>query len=322
MISEEEEGRKSEYRYDLLNRQIYVRTPDGREQENLYDGEGLRAGLAENGKRTTFLYHDGEIFTECDGESAPIRRYVIGLGLSHIQAEDGTYHAYHQDEQGSTAYITGQGRTPENIYQYDAFGNLTEQKADITNRILYTGQQYDQETGQYYLRARYYNPVVGRFLQEDTYRGDGLNLYAYCANNPVVYFDPSGHKGLYPDKNPNQKDTPGNGIVDVHTGVGYDAGDTPVRIGGEWSENDMKQALLGHSPNGLGNPDIHHGGQMPGGAKHEILPAEHRNNLALHPNAHNQGVTPEMRMEDRKLHWWYRAREQGADELLPDWIYD
>ncbi len=58
---------------------------------------------------------------------------------------------------------------------------------------MYTAQQYDQETGQYYLRARYYNPVVGRFLQEDTYRGDGLNLYAYCANNLVSYYDPSGH---------------------------------------------------------------------------------------------------------------------------------
>lgn len=39
--------------------------------------------------------------------------------------------------------------------------------------------------------------MVGRFLQEDTYRGDGLNLYAYCANNPVSYFDPSGHKAQY-----------------------------------------------------------------------------------------------------------------------------
>jgi len=48
-------------------------------------------------------------------------------------------------------------------------------------------------TGQYYLRARYYNPVIGRFLQEDTYYGDGLNLYAYCRNNPVRYYDPSGH---------------------------------------------------------------------------------------------------------------------------------
>ena len=43
---------------------------------------------------------------------------------------------------------------------------------------------------QYYLRARYYNPMIGRFMQEDTYRGDGLNLYAYCANNPVMYYDP------------------------------------------------------------------------------------------------------------------------------------
>ncbi len=70
-----------------------------------------------------------------------------------------------------------QGRENENIYQYDAFGNLIEQKEGITNRILYTRQQYDQETGQYYLRTRYYSPVVGRFLLEDTYRGDGLNLY-------------------------------------------------------------------------------------------------------------------------------------------------
>lgn len=95
----------------------------------------------------------------------------------------------HQDEQGSTAYVIGQGREIENIYQYDTFGNLLKHKENLTNRILYTGQQYDQETGQCYLRARYYNPVVGRFLQEDTYRGDGLNLYAYCANNPVVYYD-------------------------------------------------------------------------------------------------------------------------------------
>ena len=73
------------------------------------------------------------------------------------------------------------------------------------NRIRYTGQQYDEFTEQYYLRARYYNPVLGRFMQEDTYRGDGLNLYAYCANNPVIYYDPSGH-----DLCPWKKDTPGN----------------------------------------------------------------------------------------------------------------
>ncbi len=63
IISEEEEGRKSEYRYDLLNRQTYVKTLDGKEQENFYDGEGLRAGLRENGKKTTFLYHNGDYST-------------------------------------------------------------------------------------------------------------------------------------------------------------------------------------------------------------------------------------------------------------------
>ena len=149
IISEEEEGRRSEYRYDLLNRQIYVKTLEGKEQGNSYDGEGLRAGLTENGKRTTFLYHNGEILTEFDGESAPVRRHIRGIGLSCMQTtQDNTYHSYHQDEQGSTVYITGQSRETENIYQYDAFGNLIEQKETITNRILYTGQQYDQETGQ------------------------------------------------------------------------------------------------------------------------------------------------------------------------------
>ena len=110
--------------------------------------------------------------------------------------------------------------------------------------------------------------------------------------------------------------------TDVTTGVGYDANDTPVRIEGEWSINDMKQALLGHPPRGLGSPDIHHGEQMPGAAKHEVIPSQHRTNQALHPNIYNQGVSSKMREADRMLHWWYRAREQGADELLPDWIYD
>ena len=80
-----------------------------------------------------------------------------------------------------------------NQYEYDVWGNVVSQKETIKNRFKFNGQQLDPITQQYYLRARFYNPVIGRFTQEDTYRGDGLNLYAYCANNPVYYVDPSGN---------------------------------------------------------------------------------------------------------------------------------
>ena len=94
-----------------------------------------------------------------------------------------------------------------NEYEYDAWGNVTSQKETVKNRFKFNGQQLDPITSQYYLRARFYNPVIARFTQEDTYRGDGLNLYAYCANNHVYYVDPSGNdcelnKELY-EKNKN-----------------------------------------------------------------------------------------------------------------------
>lgn len=93
---------------------------------------------------------------------------------------------------GSTLFLLDQAHEIRKTYRYDAFGNLLKETGDTPNRLAYTGQIYDGAAGQYYLRARFYNPAIGRFLQEDTYRGDGLNLYAYCANNPVMYYDPSG----------------------------------------------------------------------------------------------------------------------------------
>ena len=72
-------------------------------------------------------------------------------------------------------------------------GTVVQREEKIRNIFRFTGEQYDQLTSQYYLKARYYNPVIGRFTQMDTYLGDGLNLYAYVQNNPVRYVDPSGH---------------------------------------------------------------------------------------------------------------------------------
>ena len=151
--------------------------------------------MVENGVGKEFLYYNGELLAESNPLGNVVSRYILGYGVSAgWNREKSGYHYYHLDEQNSTAYITGGGGEVENRYEYDAFGAIQNSREELPNRILYTGQQYDQTSGQYYLRARFYNPVIGRFVQEDVYQGDGLNLYAYCGNNPVVYDDPSGYE--------------------------------------------------------------------------------------------------------------------------------
>ena len=178
-------------RFSYNSRRQQTRVETGNVQENRYDAEGLRFELLENGRRTSFVYHDGELLQE-EGREEQDTSYHLGAGMEAFRrGQELSY--YHRDEQLSTVFVTdGQGEI-RNSYQYDAFGIPLETTEQLNNRIRYTGQQYDELTEQYYLRARYYNPVAGRFMQEDVYQGDGLNLYAYCGNNPVVYYDPSGY---------------------------------------------------------------------------------------------------------------------------------
>ena len=179
------------FSYNSRHQQTRVETETGNVQENRYDAEGLRFELLENGRRTSFVYHNGELLQE-EGREEQGTSYHLGAGMEAFRrGQELSY--YHRDEQLSTVFVTdGQGEI-RNSYQYDAFGMSLGTTEKLNNRIRYTGQQYDDVTGQYYLRARYYNPVAGRFMQEDVYQGDGLNLYAYCGNNPVVYDDPSGY---------------------------------------------------------------------------------------------------------------------------------
>ena len=121
---------------------------------------------------------------ELDEEKNPVRHYVLGneyIGL------DNNY--YLTDEQGSVRYAAG---NVQNDYRYNAFGQKIAEHENIPNRLKYNAQIEDDLTGLYYLRARYYNTGIGRFTQEDVIYNDGLNLYAYCSSNPVMYVDPSG----------------------------------------------------------------------------------------------------------------------------------
>ncbi len=98
-----------------------------------------------------------------------------------------------------TALLTADGKIVASYY-YDAFGTALEKNENkgINNPYRYAGYVYDNATSLYYLNARYYDSKIARFMSEDTYAGEdndplSLNLYTYCYNNPIIYFDPSGH---------------------------------------------------------------------------------------------------------------------------------
>ena len=182
---------RARYTYDLFNRTEKVETFDGHVQVNRYDAENLRHEMEEDGKLVQFIFRGQEVVMEENGDNKI--RHIRGYELIASDAESArTYYHYASDEMGSITHVA-EGKDVLNRYDYDAWGNLTLCEETVENRFKFNGQQYDPISQQYYLRARYYNPVIARFTQEDTYRGDGLNLYAYCRNNPVYYTDPSGH---------------------------------------------------------------------------------------------------------------------------------
>ena len=160
-------------------------------QQNHYDAEGLRNAVTENGSTTNFVYRNGMLSSELDADRNPVRGYVYGN--EYISQNNGSSSGYYlNDEQGSIRYLTGSDGSIRNHYRYSAFGESITAEETVPNRLKYNAQMADELTGLYYLRARYYNASLGRFTQEDVIYNDGLNLYAYCNSNPVMYSDPSG----------------------------------------------------------------------------------------------------------------------------------
>ena len=114
-------------------------------------------------------------------------------GFNYIYMEDGI---------GSITEVTDWHGNVRRAYVYDSFGNTAIQTGTLnpTNPFKYTGRELDEETGLYYYRARYYDPEIGRFLQEDPigFEGGDINLYVYVSNNPVNLTDPLGLRGIVP----------------------------------------------------------------------------------------------------------------------------
>ena len=171
-------------------------------QTNVYDHNGQRISRTQNGTTRSYYYDNGVVvFTE-DGSSMSGANILTDSGAVAGSYRGSTYHNYLTDMQGSTTSIVKEDGSLSAAYIYTDFGETTEVTGGtFDNQICYTGGIYDKETGLYYLNARYYDPETGRFISQDTYRGEmddpgQWHLYAYCANNPINYTDPSGHNPI------------------------------------------------------------------------------------------------------------------------------
>ena len=116
--------------------------------------------------------------------------------ISQTRASDSHY--FHVDGLGSSRVLTDDAGAETDRYGYKAFGELLSQEGVTDNSHLYTGEQYDPNTENYYLRARYYDPSRPGFLIQDTWAGASniplsLNKYAYGNDDPVNNIDPTGN---------------------------------------------------------------------------------------------------------------------------------
>jgi len=187
------------YTYDPLNRLTQV--ADGTQTiQYIYNGLGQRVGKIVDGLQTNYLIDPigilPQVLAETNDTGDLIAYYVYdGAGLVAKVTSENNYYFYHYDGLGSTVAITDESAQIVNAYAYSPYGLVGEQEA-IPNPFTYVGYfgVMAEGNGLYYMRARYYDPEVGRFINKDPirYAGGGMNLYAYCLNNPINSRDPMG----------------------------------------------------------------------------------------------------------------------------------
>ena len=164
-----------------------------------YDAEGLRTGKTVNGEKTIYVWDGDQVVMELSKGGAVQKRYIRGNDLVYADKGENTEKTYYvTDMHGNVVQLLDESGNVTKTYEYDSFGNEVKPEKKDENPYRYCGEYYDKETEEVYLRARYYEPSVGRFITRDTYTGESdeplsLHLYTYCENDGVNAWDPSGH---------------------------------------------------------------------------------------------------------------------------------
>ena len=201
-------SKTADYSYDKENHLTKATIQQGDSitvESYTYDYAGNRTSKTVNGKDTTFYVNDTSaeltmVVAERDENGKETAYYTRGDELLSMERSGGIcYYLY--DGHGSVRTFTNEAGRITDRYSYDAYGNLLKKEGGTENEFLYTGEQYNANTGLYYLRARYMNPGTGTFISMDSYQGSiydpvSLHKYLYAGANPVQYTDPTGYSRL------------------------------------------------------------------------------------------------------------------------------
>jgi RHS repeat-associated protein len=160
----------------------------------LYDYQGRRSTKTV-GSATTYLYDGLNLVRETGASSAD---YLFGPGIDEplAMSRGGQIYYYETDALGSVNAITNSSATVQNSYLYDAWGQVKTQTGSLANPFVYTSREAG-EAGLNFYRARYYQPSIGRFLQEDPLPPAGADsTYLYADLDPALFADPFGMEAL------------------------------------------------------------------------------------------------------------------------------
>lgn len=194
------------FTYDYNDRLIQSNI-GGMAAQYSYDGLGNRLKKINAGVTTRYVLDINgslsNVLAEIDDSGTITAYYVYGLGLISKILPDGTTYYYHYDSRGSTVALSDVSGNLTDKYAYDTFGNLVNSKGTTKNPFKYVGRYgvIEEGNGLNYIRARYYDPEIGKFITKDPRTGndrDGqsLNRYVYALNNPVRLIDISGFSAL------------------------------------------------------------------------------------------------------------------------------